>query len=145
MAEKQSKAKAPEAKAKAPETKKAAGDDLQELGWIGHGIPAALGVLALVAAFYAWRAGIQITLSISLLVAGVLLPFLAWYSLQRSRAAWAFLIALCIVLGVMTLFGAPKVRSLVGINLGVALVIPGLFGFAAFCLSVVDQRYKNQG
>ena len=66
-----------------------------ELGWIGHAIPAALGLLSLVAAFYAWRTNIQITLAISLLFAGVMLPFLAWHSLQRSRAAWAFLVALC--------------------------------------------------
>ena len=115
------------------------------LGWTGHVVPALFGVLAIVAAFYAWKTGIQVTLGVSLVIAGGLLPWIAWMSLAGSRAAWSFLISLCIVFGIMTLFGAPKIRDLVGIPLGVALVIPGLFGFSAFALSLLDRRYKNQG
>jgi hypothetical protein len=117
--------------------------DLDELGWIGHAVPALLGLLALVGAFFSYESGIQPTLTVSLIVAGTMLPVLAWFSLQRSRAAWSFLVALSIVLGIMTLFGAPKVRTLVGIHMALALVIPGLFALAAFALSVQSHRYKT--
>lgn len=116
--------------------------DLDELGWAGHGIAAALGVLSLVASFYSWKNGLQPTLGVALVVSGVLLPALAWLSLNRSRAAWAFLISLCAVLAIMTLFGAPKVRTLVGVHIGVPLIIPLAFGFATFALVVQDHRYK---
>ena len=117
--------------------------DLDGFGWAGHGIPAALGIAALIAAAFSYHAGIQITLTISLLFVGALLPVLAWFSLYRSRPAWSFLISLSIVLGIMTLFGAPKVRTLVGIHMGVALVIPALFAVAAFALSAQSHRYKT--
>lgn len=117
--------------------------DVDSLVWIGHGIPAAAGVASLVAAVGALQSDIQITLVISLLVLGVLLPALAWLSWGRNRAAWAFLVSLSIVLGIMTLFGAPKVRNLVGIPLAAALIIPGAFAVAAFCLSALGHRYKT--
>jgi len=117
--------------------------DLDGLGWTGHGIPAALGIAALIASLFSYLNEIQVTLTISLLVVGALLPVLAWFSLHRSRAAWSFLISLSIVLGIMTLFGAPKVRTLVGIHMGVALVIPALFAVAAFALSAQSHRYKT--
>ena len=117
--------------------------DVDSLAWIGHGLPAAAGIASLVAAVGAWRSDMQATLVISLIVIGVLLPALAWFSWGRNRAAWSFLIALSIVLGIMTLFGAPKVRNLVGIPLAAALVIPAAFGVAAFCLSALGHRYKT--
>lgn len=110
---------------------------------VGHGLAAALGIAGLVGAFFAWSSGLQITLVISLIVAGAVLPALAYLSaFQQSRAAWAFLIALAIVLGIMTFFGAPKVRTLVGIPLGAALVLPVAFGAIAVCLSGVGHRKK---
>jgi hypothetical protein len=140
MAEKKS------ATAKEAPKKVDAMSDLDEMGMIGHAIPVLLGVLALIAAVFSYRAKIQVTLPISLFVVGALLPALTWLSiLERSRAAWSFLISLAIVLGVMTLFGAPKVRNLVGIHMGIALVIPAALFFAAFALSLQGDRYKNQG
>jgi len=117
--------------------------DVDSIGWFGHAIPAVLGLLSLIAAVFAFRAGIQGTLGVALVVVGLLLPILVWMSLQRSRAAWSFLIALCAVLGIMTLFGAPKVRNLVGIALPVALIIPAMLAGAVFCLSLLDHRYKT--
>ena len=116
--------------------------DVESLSWLGHGIPAALGVASIVAAVSAWQGGLQSTLVISLLVVGAALPGLTWLSLKRNRAGWAFLIALAVVLGIMTLFGAPKIRNLVGIPLAAALVIPAAFAVAAFCLSALGHRYK---
>jgi hypothetical protein len=125
------------------EAPKAAWSDLDSIGWMGHFIPAALGVLSLVASAFSFEKGIQPTLGVSLLVAGLLLPALAWLSLTRSRGGWSFLISACVVLGIMTLFGAPKVRTLAGVNIGVALIIPVLFAMSTFFLSMQDHRYKT--
>src|SRR5689334_8755399 len=103
---------------------------LDELGSLGHGLPATLGLAALIAAFFAYQSHIQITLTVALLVIGGLLPWVTWLSLHGSRAGWSFLLSLSIVLGVMTLFGAPKVRTLTGMHIGLALLIPAAFGFA---------------
>ena len=111
--------------------------------WIGHSLMAVLGALALAAAIGSLQAGMQLTLVISLLVVGGVLPWLVWLSLKGNRPAWAFLISLAIVLGIMTLFGAPKVRNLVEIPLGVALLLPAAFAVAAFCLSALGDRYKS--
>jgi hypothetical protein len=116
---------------------------LDEIGWIGHGIPAALGVASLVAAYFAYQSNIQITLTVALLAIGGLLPFTTWLSVHGSRAGWSFLIALSIVLAVMTLFGAPKIRTLTGMHIGVALVFPAAFTFAAFALLGQAHRYKS--
>jgi len=118
--------------------------DLDGLGWIGHIVPAGLGCMALIAAFFAQRSHIQPTLTVSLVVVGALLVGLAYASsVLRSRAAWSFLISLSIVLGVMTLFGAPKIRTLVGIPMGLALVIPLAFLAIVTMLGSMGHRYKN--
>ena len=117
--------------------------DLDGIGWAAHIITGVLGILSLIATVYAQRADITPTLVVALAVAGILLPILTWFSLQKSRIAWSFLISLSGVLCVMTLFGAPKVRSLVGISLGTALFLPALFVVALFGLSVAVHRYKE--
>jgi hypothetical protein len=120
------------------------GTDLDTAGWIAHGITAALGVLGMIAAYFAERSGIQSTLTVALIVGGGLLIALSYLSaVMRSRAAWSFVISLAIVLAIMTLFGAPKIRTLVGINLGIALVIPALFLVAAVLLSAMGHRYNK--
>lgn len=117
--------------------------NLDGLGWVAHGILAVMGLLAIVAAFAAWRADVTTTLVVALVLIGVALPILAWFSLMRSRAAWSFLISVGSVLCIMTAFGAPKVRSLVGVSMGLALIIPALIVIAIFGLSVQVHRYKD--
>ena len=120
------------------------GTELDAAGWIAHGITAALGVLGMIAAYFAERSGIQSTLTVALIVGGGLLIALSYLSaMTRSRAAWSFVVSLSIVLAIMTLFGAPKIRTLVGINLGLALVIPALFLVAAVMLSTMGPRYNK--
>jgi hypothetical protein len=132
------------AEKKTPLVDQASGtSDLDAIGWVAHVIPAVLGVAALIAAVFSQRAGIQITLMMSLLVAGGLLISLSYFSLMRSRGAWSFVISLSIVLAIMTLFGAPKIRTLVGIHMAVALVIPALFLAAAVMLSTLGPRYNK--
>ena len=117
--------------------------ELDELGWIGHGIPAALGIASLIASVFSYFSDIQATMTVTLIVVGLLLPALTWMSMHRSRAAWSFLISLSVVLGIMTLFGAPKIRTLVGIPMALALVLPALFAVAAFALSAQSHRYNK--
>jgi intracellular septation protein A len=131
------------AESKAPASSPPSVTDLDELGWVGHGIPAALGIAALIASFFAYQSHIQITLTISLIITGAMLPLLSWLSINRSRAAWSFLISLSVVLGIMTLFGAPKIRTLIGIHMAVALVIPGLFALATVALAAQGHRYSK--
>jgi hypothetical protein len=128
---------------KPPLVEPAGSSDLDAAGWIAHAIPAALGVAALIAAVFSQRAGIQSTLMVSLLVGGGLLIALSYFSVMRSRAAWSFVISLSVVLAIMTLFGAPKIRTLVGIHMAVALVIPLLFFVAAGMLSTMGPRYNK--
>ena len=118
--------------------------DLDGMGWIGHIVPAVLGFGALISAFFAQRTHIQITLTVTLVVVGALLIGLSYASsILRSRAAWSFLISVSIVLGVMTLFGAPKIRTLVGIPMGLALVIPLAFLAVVTMLGAIGHRYKT--
>ena len=124
-------------------TESAATSDLDAVGWIAHVIPAVAGVAALIAAVFAQQSHIQITLTVALVIAGGLLIALSYFSLMRSRAAWSFTISLSVVLAIMTLFGAPKIRTLVGIHMGVALVIPVLFFVAAGMLSTMGRRYNK--
>lgn len=109
--------------------------------WFGHGIPAVAGLASLVAAFASWSAGLQPTLWIALLIVGMLLPAVTWLSFQKSRAAWSFLVALCSVLALMLLFGAPKVRGIVGVGLWHTLILPGMLAVGAMALVMVHRDY----
>ncbi|MBA3392480.1 MAG: hypothetical protein H0T89_07550 [Deltaproteobacteria bacterium] len=111
--------------------------------WVGHGIPTATGLTALVAAYGAWTTIGNGTLTVVLVLVGILLPALAWLSLHKSRAAWSMLLSMCAVLGLMLMFGAPKVRSLVGIGLWTALILPGLLAVAAIALAMVHRDYTE--
>ncbi len=113
--------------------------------WIGHGVAALFGILAFVAAIFAAGAGMPGALTVSLIVIALLFPSLAALSiLRRSRGAWAFLCAMCWVLGVVMLFGAPKIRSQVGIGLWTAMIIPGMLVAAGMALKMVSGDYRDQ-
>lgn len=112
--------------------------------WIGHLVAAAFGLAAIVAAVFAGRAGMPGALTVSLVVIGLLYPTLAVLSLLlQSRAAWAFLCSLCWVLAVVMLFGAPKIRSQIGIGLWTAMIIPGLLTAAGLALTMVRRDYRG--
>src|SRR5262245_53614385 len=85
---------------------------------IGHISAAVLGVANVIAALVSFGAGLTPVLGFALLLGGGTMVALAYFSyFKHSRAAWAFLAALLFVFGLCLLFGAPKVRSLVGIGL----------------------------
>src|SRR4029079_1959903 len=81
---------------------------------IGHPLPVLLGACNLVAGVAAFSRELFVV-GITLLVSGVLMPVLAWYSHRRSRPAWAFLIAICGVFAVVEFFGASKIRDALGV------------------------------
>jgi hypothetical protein len=80
----------------------------------------------------------------TLLVAGVLIPVLAWHSFHRSRSAWAFLVAICGVFAVVGLFGAPKVRGALDISLWLTMILPGLNVVAAAALISLRADYLDR-
>ncbi len=113
--------------------------------WVGHIVAALFGVAAFVGAVFAARAGMPHALTVSLILIGLLYPGLAVLSLIRqSRGAWAFLCALCWVLGVVMLFGAPKIRTQVGVGLWWAMIIPGMLIATGIALTMARAEYRPQ-
>ena len=112
---------------------------------VSHALAAAAGVGSLVAAVFAFQKGMPMVLPVTLLIVGGLFPLLAWRSLELSRAAWSVLVAMCFVFALVLLFGAPKVRTNVGIGLWTALIMPGLLTVAAIGLTMQRAAYRDRG
>lgn len=111
---------------------------------VGHGLATAAGLASLVAAYYAFEKDMPMVLPVTLIVVGLLYPFLAAFSMfSKSRAAWSFLVALCYTLAVVLLFGAPKVRAQIDVSLWTAMVIPGLLVVAGVTLTSLRRDYRG--
>lgn len=111
---------------------------------IGHALAAVLGVGNAIAGLFALAAGLTPVLGVALLIGGGTMAALAYYSyFKKSRAAWAFLASLTGVFGTCLLFGAPKVRSLVGIGLWTALIAPGLHYVAMTAKIIARGEYRD--
>lgn len=108
---------------------------------VAHGVPALAGLLSLCAALFAFSLGLVLPLTL-LVVSGVF-GLLVWLSLHRSRAGWSCLVALCAVYGIVMLFGAPKVRGLVGVGMWIALIVPGLLGVGTAALHKIRGDYGD--
>lgn len=111
---------------------------------IGHGIAVVLGIISLVSAVMAYTHDLPSVMVATLLIIGGLLPLLAWRSWLHSRAAWSFLIAVLAVFGGVDFFGAPKIRSLIGISLWDAMIIPGMQVIAVIALSMLRSEYRER-
>jgi MFS family permease len=111
--------------------------------FIGHALAAAMGLASLVGGIAALVKGLPPVTGMTMLVVGGLIPPLTWKSLARSRAAWSFLIALVAVFGAVCFFGAPKVRTLLGIGLWHAMIIPGLQVVCVMALAMVRDEYRD--
>ena len=110
----------------------------------GHAIAVLAGLGALVAGVAGFLADFGFVLPLTLLVVAGLFVVFVIYSLWRSRAAWASLSALCVVLAVVMLFGAPKLSGLLGIGMWLAMLVPGLFGVATWALSLIREQYREK-
>jgi hypothetical protein len=111
---------------------------------VGHGIGFIAGIAALVGGFAAFGTNIPGVVSAALIVTGLVLPALSWRSLNHSRPAWAFLIAILAVLATVTFFGAPKMRNVLGIGLWYAMIIPAVEVVGVIALSMVRSEYRDQ-
>jgi hypothetical protein len=115
----------------------------KQLQITGHGLAALMGVASLVGGFASLAKDLPPVMGVTMLVVGVLLPWLVWKSLHLSRAAWSFLIATVAVFGVVCLFGAPKIRNLLGIDLGLALIIPAIQTACVIALAKLHGDYRE--
>jgi hypothetical protein len=109
---------------------------------IGHALAGIAAIASLVGGISALIGTLPPVLGVTMLVLGLVLPFLVWGSLIESRSAWAFLISILSVLAIVTFFGAPKVRHVLGIGLWHALIIPGLMTVAVIALSMLRDEYR---
>jgi MFS family permease len=112
--------------------------------FVGHAIGFIAGIASLVAGFAAFGSTIPGVVAVTLLITGLVIPVLSWRSLQHSRPAWAFLIAILAVLATVTFFGAPKMRHVLGIGLWYALIIPAIEVVGVIALSMVRSEYREQ-
>jgi hypothetical protein len=117
--------------------------DLDQIRLIGHWFVTVIGTAAFAAGIAAFARGLPNVMGAVLLIVGVALPTLAWRSYHQSRAAWAFSISILAVLATVTFFGAPKIRDLLGIKLGIAMVIPVVMIAATVILVMLRDEYRE--
>jgi len=110
---------------------------------IGHALASLLGMASLAASIASFDKGLPPVMSVTLFLVGTLMLALAWGSWQRSRAAWAFLIALVAVFGGVDFFGAPKVRGLLGVGLWTAMIIPSIKVVTVVALASLRRDYQG--
>ena len=108
---------------------------------IGHLLAAVLGAVNLVFGVLALTHSQPGALTATLLVTGVVVPTLALLSYRRSRAAWAFLVALCGVFAVVGLFGAPTISRELDVSLWTTMIFPGLYVVACASLALLRDDY----
>ena len=119
---------------------------------VGHLIPMLLATLQLIASVAAfWHTDVPRVVGVTLVVSGVLMPVLARASYyDRSRPAWAILITICGVFGVVEFFGAPKVRGALDvaldpdIGLWITMILPGLSAVAVAALASLRGEYVER-
>lgn len=109
---------------------------------IGHVLSVALGLAALYAGYQSYDHAMPTVMTAVLIVVGLLLPTLAHFSWRHSRAAWSYLIAIMTVFGIVTFFGAPKVRNVLDIGFWTAMIVPGLQFVTVTALAMVRTEYR---
>jgi hypothetical protein len=108
---------------------------------IGHVLAVLLGLQSIVDGVLAATHGMPKVLVAAVTLVGVLLPVLAALSyVQRSRAAWSFMISICGVFAIVTVFGAPKVAHL-GMPLVFVALVPLLYITTVVLLSMSASDY----
>lgn len=110
---------------------------------IGHLLAAAMALSALVGGVAALGKGMPPVMGSTMLLVGIITIPLVYLSLQHSRAAWSFLIAMVAVFGGVDFFGAPKVRTLLGVGLWTAMILPSLQVVTVIALSSLRRDYQT--
>lgn len=109
----------------------------------GHAIAALLGAIHVVAGIAALAGGVTVAFGVAVLAAGGITLVLVRASLNHSRAAWAFLVAITAVFAVAEVFGAPKIRGALGVGLWTTMLLPGLNFVAAVALAQIRNQYDD--
>ena len=111
---------------------------------VGHVLAAVLGAVNLAGGIAALVQHGPAALIATLAITGAAMPVLAWQSYHRVRAAWAFLVALCGVLAVVGLFGAPMIRGVLDVSLWTTMLLPGMLAVACFTLILLRDDYVDR-
>lgn len=112
----------------------------------GHILAVLFGVSSLLGGVVAGIKGsvpVPLILVLTVMGAGSLWMTVSSFRTQ-SRAAWAFLSATLGVMGVCTLFGAPKVRTILEVSMWTALMIPGLLTVACIAMGMIGDQYRDR-
>jgi hypothetical protein len=112
---------------------------------VGHAIALLMGLGMFFGGILAYLHGLPAVVVATNVVIGALSPPLAYLSWRRVRAAWSFLIAICGVFAGTTFFGAPRLRTELGVSLWHAMVVPGLYTVAVISLAMLRADYHDQG
>lgn len=111
---------------------------------VAHGLAGLVGLTSLAAAAVVGGKDFHVVLPVTLGIVGTLLIVLIYFSLAlKSRAAWSFLVATCAVGGLVTLFGATKIRNVTDISLFYALILPGILIVASVMLVGRAEDYAE--
>ena len=81
--------------------------------------------------------------SITLVIIGALQMMLSYYVLKANRASWAFLTSLNGTLFVVALFGAPKIRDELQVDMALALLPCLLFGVVTLLAAFAAQDFER--
>jgi hypothetical protein len=110
---------------------------------IGHVLAVVIGLGALAGVYGSLSHHMPSVMTAVLIAVAVLLPTLAHFSWRGSRAAWSFMISIICVFGIVTFFGAPKVRNILGIGFWTAMLLPAIQFAAVAALSMVRGEYRT--
>ncbi|HEX2687492.1 MAG TPA: hypothetical protein VHN14_12785 [Kofleriaceae bacterium] len=111
---------------------------------IGHLLPVLFGAANLVSAVETYLHDLPGVLVATTLIAGALMLVLAWYSYyRRSRPAWAFLLAFCVVFGTIEFFGITKIRGALDVGLWSAMISPMLKWLTVATLWSLRDEYAE--
>jgi hypothetical protein len=111
---------------------------------VAHALAGLLGVGTFIGGIAAWAFHAPGALIATQLIIGLVMPVLAWFSYHRARAPWAFLVALCGVLALADLFGAPKIRMALDVSLWATMIVPGLYAIACVALAQLSADYLER-
>lgn len=111
---------------------------------VAHVLAGVVGIVALVGAVRAGTLHFHVVLPVALFLIGAIMLVLVYLSVAtRSRAAWSFLVATCAVAGLVTLFGATKIRNVTEVSLYYTLILPGVLAVTTVMLIGLADDYAE--